>query len=187
MPTATELQGYLDTALAALSDEGDWKSVLDKLPVPVYVTDAAGGVTYWNQACVAFAGRKPQLGEDRWCVTWQLYTMDGDFLPHDQCPMADAIKTRTAVRGKVAIAMRPDGTRRAFTPYPTPLFAADDALKGAVNMLIDVSDQQCTALSDQASRCRRLARSTLDAEASRILGSMARGYDDTVTALRDQG
>lgn len=184
MPAATEHQAYLDTALAALGDEGDWKPVLDKLPVPVYATDAAGGVTYWNHACVDFAGRQPQLGQDRWCVTWQLYTMDGDPLPHDQCPMADAIRTRKAVRGKVAIAMRPDGSRRAFTPYPTPLFGADDQLKGAVNMLIDVSDQQCSALSEQANRCRRLARSTLDAEASRILGSMARGYDDTAASLR---
>lgn len=184
MPPATEPQGYLDTALAALSDEGDWKSILDKLPVPVYATDAAGGVTYWNQACVAFAGREPQLGEDRWCVTWQLYTTDGDFLPHDQCPMADTIKTRTAVRGKVAIAMRPDGSRRAFTPYPTPLFDADDQLKGAVNMLIDVSEQQAGALADQAARCKRLARSTTDQRAAEVLADMAQGYAATVAALR---
>ena len=177
-------QDYLDTAVHALSSDGDWKSVLDQLPVPVYTTDAEGDVTYWNQACVDFAGREPQLGEDRWCVTWRIFTTDGDFLPHDECPMADAIKSRKAVRGKVAIAMRPDGSRRAFTPYPTPLFDSDNELTGAVNMLIDVSDEQRAALSDQASRCRRLARSTLDVEVSRILGSMARGYEDTAAALR---
>lgn len=177
-------QDYLDTALHALSSDGDWKSVLDQLPVPVYTTDSDGDVTYWNQACVGFAGREPRLGEDRWCVTWRIFTTDGDFLPHDECPMADAIKNRKAVRGKVAIAMRPDGSRRAFTPYPTPLFNSDNELTGAVNMLIDVSDEQCAALSDQASRCRRLARATLDADASRILGSMARGYEATLASLR---
>lgn len=177
-------QQYLDTAVNAVAGGGDWKSVLDALPVPVYTTDADGEVTYWNQACVDFAGREPQLGEDRWCVTWRIYTTDGDFLPHDKCPMADAIRNREPVRGKVAIAIRPDGTRRAFTPYPTPLFNEAGDLTGAVNMLIDVSDEQRAALSDQASRCRRLARATLDADASRILGSMARGYEDTVAALR---
>ena len=183
---AARPQDYLDTAIRALKSDGDWKPVLDGLPVPVYTTDADGEVSYWNRACVEFAGREPQLGEDRWCVTWRIFTTDGELLPHDQCPMADAIKSRTAVRGKVAIAMRPDGSRRAFSPYPTPLFAADGQLTGAVNMLIDVSDEQCEALSAQASRCRRLARATLDAEASQILGSMARAYDTTASALRGE-
>lgn len=179
-------EDYLETALAALDGAGAWRGVLDDLPVPVYTTDADGAVTYWNRACVDFAGREPKLGEDRWCVTWRIFTTDGEPLPHDQCPMAEAIRSRTAVRGKVAIAMRPDGSRRAFTPYPTPLFDQSGAMTGAVNMLIDVSDEQSEALDDQASRCRRLARATLDPQASRILASMARGYEDTATSLRER-
>lgn len=186
LATATKPEEYLDAALDALASGGDWRSVLNALPVPVYTTDAEGGVTYWNRACADFAGREPQLGEDRWCVTWRIYTTDGDILPHDQCPMAEAIRSRTPNRGKVAIAMRPDGSRRAFTPYPTPLFDAAGDLSGAVNMLVDVSDEQRVALSDQASRCRRLAQATLDPEATRILGAMARGYEDTIAALRNQ-
>lgn len=183
IPT-TQPQQHLDFALEALRNGDDWRSALDELPVPVYTTDADGAVTYWNQACADFAGREPQLGEDRWCVTWQLYTMAGDFLPHDQCPMAEAIRTKTAVRGEVAIAMRPDGTRRAFTPYPTPLFDAAGNLAGAVNMLIDVSDEQAGSLSEQAARCKRLARATTDGQASEILADMAHGYAATAAALR---
>src|SRR3954462_7278723 len=89
---------YLDTALDALSTVPDWRAVLDALPVPVYVTDADGAVTYWNRECVHFAGREPELGQDRWCVTWKIYTTTGDFMPHDQCPMAQAIKERRAIR-----------------------------------------------------------------------------------------
>jgi PAS domain S-box-containing protein len=181
----TNPQEYLDAALTAIGADPDWRAVLDDLPVPVYTTDADGGVTYWNRACIGFAGREPQIGEDRWCVTWRIFTTDGEPLPHDKCPMADAIKGRKAIRGKIAIAMRPDGSRRAFTPYPTPLFDEAGELTGAVNMLIDVSDEQCNALNDQASRCRRLARATLDRDASRILGSMARGYEDTAASLRE--
>src|SRR5215210_3973947 len=132
---------YLDTALGALSAATGWRAILDALPVPVYTTDAYGAVTYWNRACVDFAGREPELGQDRWCVTWELYTTTGDRLLHENCPMADAIKTRSEIRGKVAIALRPDGSRRAFTPYPTPLFNQAGDLTGAVNMLIDVTDE----------------------------------------------
>ena len=147
----------LSTALSAFEAGTGYTAVLDRLPVPVYTTDAEGCVTYWNQACVDFAGREPQLGRDRWCVTWQLFTMSGDPLPHDQCPMAIAIKEQRAIRNEVAIALRPDGSRVAFRPYPTPLFD-EDTLAGAINMLVDVSEAQSEALKEQAARCRRLAR-----------------------------
>lgn len=184
MLSAAKPQLYLDTALEALRADGDWRSVLDDLPVPVYTTNANGEVTYWNRACVDFAGREPQPGADRWCVTWQLYTMAGEPLPHDECPMAEAIKTRKPVRGKVAIAMRPDGSRRAFTPYPTPVFDSVGNVSGAVNLLIDVTEEQVDTLAQQAARCRRLSRATHDDQASEILASMARSYADTAATLR---
>src|SRR5688572_18805167 len=84
---------------------------LDLLPAPIYVTDAGGLVTYANAACVGFAGRRPAIGKDRWCVTWKLYTEDGEFLPHDRCPMALTIRQAKPIRGLSAVAERPDGTR----------------------------------------------------------------------------
>ena len=83
-------EAILATALTALSADSDWRKVLDELPAPIYVTDTEGSVTYWNQACIELAGRVPQLGRDRWCVTWKIYTTTGEFMPHDECPMAQA-------------------------------------------------------------------------------------------------
>jgi PAS domain S-box-containing protein len=177
---------YLDIALDALREGNGYRSVLDALPVPIYVTDADGLVTYWNRACVDFAGREPELGKDRWCVTWRIHTTHDDYLPHEKCPMAEAIRSKQQVRDKVAIAIRPDGSRRAFTPYPTPLFDETGKLTGAVNMLIDVSDEQAPALADQANRCRRLARATHDLDAARMLGAMADGYEGNAEALRSK-
>ena len=174
---------FLETAIDALSTAADWRAILDTLPVPIYTTDCEGAVTYWNRACVELAGREPQLGEDRWCVTWQIYTTHGERMPHDQCPMADAIKQRQEVRGKVAIALRPDGKRVAFCPYPTPLFDADGEFTGAVNMLIDVSEEQVQALTEQAQKCRRLAGATYNREMSEILSGMADGYERTAAEL----
>ena len=173
----------LSTALAAFEAGSSYATVLDRLPVPAYATDAEGRVTYWNQACIDFAGREPQLGRDRWCVTWQLYMMSGERLPHDQCPMASAIRQKRPVRDEIAIALRPNGTRVAFRPYPTPLFDDDGNLTGAINMLIDISDEQSEVLKEQAARCRRLARSTTDAKTSGILKSMASSYEETAASL----
>jgi PAS domain S-box-containing protein len=176
-------EAILATALTALSADADWRKVLDALPAPIYVTDTEGSVTYWNQACIALAGRTPQLGRDRWCVTWKIYTTTGEFMPHEECPMAEAIRHKRVVRDVVAIAERPDGTRVAFRPYPTPLFDDDGALTGAVNMLIDVTEEQSGALHEQAVRCRRLADAVYNRENSSILSVMAEGFEQTAADL----
>ena len=182
MPPSRTAESYLDQTLSALKTN-EWRSVLDNIPVPVYLTDADGLVTYWNQACVDFAGRQPMLGSDRWCVTWQIYTPTGEFLPHDQCPLAQAIREKRCIRDAVAIAARPDGSRRAFRPYPTPLFDAEGGLKGAVNLLLDVTNEQSNALAHQAGRCRRLAQATYDRGTADMLGAMAEAYERTAAEL----
>lgn len=184
MLDASRPEDVLNIALSAFENGTGYTAALDRLPVPIYSTDAEGRVTYWNQACVDFAGREPQLGHDRWCVTWQLFTTSGEALPHAECPMAKALQKRRPIRNEVAIALRPDGSRAAFRAYPTPLFDDEGGLTGAVNMLVDISAEQAGALTDQAARCRRLARATNDRSASDILRAMASGYERTADALR---
>jgi PAS domain-containing protein len=185
-PAATTPEEMVGLAVAAArGGASELHAVLAALPAPIYVTDAEGWITFYNQACIQFAGRTPTPGEDRWCVTWKLYSLDGSFLPHEDCPMAVAIKERRAVRGAVAAAERPDGTRVMFTPYPTPLVGEDGDIVGAVNILIDVTDhRQAGALRAQAMRCRRLAQSLTDRQAIDTLLAMAREYDAKAQSLR---
>jgi PAS domain S-box-containing protein len=122
--------------------EQHFRRLLEVLPAAVYTTDAAGRITFYNQAAVDLAGRRPELGTDQWCVTWRLYWPDGTPMRHDECPMAVTLREGRAVRGAEAIAERPDGTRVPFIPYPTPLFDASGTLIGAVNMLVDISERK---------------------------------------------
>lgn len=115
------------------------RDLLEALPAAVYTTDAKGRVTFYNRAAVEMAGRTPQQG-DMWCVTWRLFNPDGSPLPHDECPMAIALKEGRSVRGAEAVAERPDGTRVPFIPYPTPLYDSDGNLIGAINMLVDITE-----------------------------------------------
>jgi PAS domain S-box-containing protein len=117
------------------------RDLLEALPAAVYTTDAQGRITFYNKAAVEMAGRTPQVG-DEWCVTWRLYNPDGSPLPHDQCPMAIALRENRPVRGAEAIAERPDGTRVPFIPFPTPLHDAQGNLIGAINMLVDISERK---------------------------------------------
>src|SRR5271168_2396878 len=116
--------------------------IVQSLPVAVYTTDAAGRITFCNDAAASLWGRRPKLGEDWWCGSWRLYWPNGTPMAHDECPMAVPLKTGRAARGAEAIAERPDGTRVPFLAYPTPLRNADGQLVGAVNMLVDITERK---------------------------------------------
>jgi PAS domain S-box-containing protein len=163
---------------------GELGAALDELPAPIYVTDPDGRITAFNRACIAFAGRTPKLGEDRWCVTWRLYTEDGEALAHEDCPMAVAIRERRPVRGLVAIAERPDGTRRHFMPFPTPIFDEDGTFAGAANLFVDLGDRnRVDYLHAQAERCRRLAATIGDDRTVETLLRMASEYEARAAEL----
>lgn len=179
------VESMLQTALEAWNDREDaLTAVLDELPVATYITDLDGAVSYFNQACLALAGRTPVVQHDRWCVTWKLYTLDGVFLPHDACPMALAVRERRAVRGVEALAERPDGSRIRFVPYPTPLLDKSGEMVGAINLLLDVTEQrQVDGLRSQAERCRRLAKGIGNPRTVDTLMEMAVDYEAQATAI----
>ena len=127
-------------ASAATSET--WRQLLEALPAAVYTTDADGRITFFNEAAVEAAGHRPELGRDLWCVSWRLHRPDGTPLPHDECPMAVALREDRPVRGVEVIAERPDGTRVHLLPYPTPLHDSSGALIGAVNVLVDITDRK---------------------------------------------
>jgi PAS domain S-box-containing protein len=115
--------------------------LLQALPAAVYTTDAAGLITFYNEAAVQLWGCRPELGKSEFCGSWKLSWPDGTPLPHDECPMALALREKRPISGMEAIAERPDGTRVPFIPYPTPLFDAAGTLIGAVNALVDITER----------------------------------------------
>jgi PAS domain S-box-containing protein len=122
----------------------DWRfrQLLEALPAAVYTTDAEGRITFYNQAAIELSGRTPELGKDRWCISLRLFAANGEPMPHDECPMAVALRDDRPVRGVEAIMERPDGARIHFIPFPTPLHDASGALIGAVNMLVDITERK---------------------------------------------
>ncbi|HET7910707.1 MAG TPA: HWE histidine kinase domain-containing protein [Pseudolabrys sp.] len=159
--------------------ERRFRELLDALPAAVYTTDAAGRITYYNDAAVELWGHRPPLGNSEWCGSWKLYWPDDTPMAHDECPMAIALKEDRVVRGMEAAAERPDGTRVPFIPYPTPIHDEAGRLIGAVNMLVDISDRK-RAEEQQALLVRELhhrVKNTL-ATVQAIMGSTARTVDN---------
>ena len=120
----------------------DLRGFLEVLPIAAYTTDAGGLITSFNQAAADLVGRVPEIGRDRWCVTWRLYWPDGRPMRHEDSPMAVALRENRAVRGIEAVGERPNGTRFPFMPHATPIKNASGAVEGGLNVLGDVSDRK---------------------------------------------
>ncbi len=155
--------------------------LLEALPVAVYMTDAQGRITYFNQAAADLWGHRPELGSDQWCGSWRLYWPDGRPMAHDQCPMALTLKEGRAVRGTEAIAERPDGTRVNFLPYPTPLRDASGRLIGAINLLMDITERYHADI--ELARLAAIVTSSDDAIISKTLDGRITSWNAAATRI----
>ena len=113
-----------------------YQELRDSETTAVYTCDSAGVITYYNAHAAGLWGRKPALGDtdERFCGSHMMYRVDGRYLPHDQCPMADVLAGRVAgvFDGEVHVE-RPDGSRVIVIVNIAPLIDDEGAIVGAVN------------------------------------------------------
>jgi PAS domain S-box-containing protein len=122
--------------------ESRYQDVINALPAPIYICDADGYVTIYNEAAVKVWGRRPEPGQELWCGSWKIYNPDGTLLARDQFPMAETLRAKKPVTGKEVIIEQPDGSRLNVVLHPHPLFDENGVLNGAINMLVDITDRK---------------------------------------------
>lgn len=140
--TASGVNALTDFVTRGNLENRIFRDLVEALPVAIYATDAEGRLIYYNEAAVRLSGRVPQIGSDQWSITWKLYRADGTPLPHDQCPMALALKGNPLAGAIECMAERPDGSRIWFTPYPAVLRDAEGHISGGVNLLVDITGRK---------------------------------------------
>lgn len=161
----------VETPLGPLPGDRD---ILKLLPVAIYLTNAEGRITFYNDAAAELWGWRPPLGSE-WCGSYRLLQVDGSLLPHDRCPMAIALREGREVVGQEAILERPDGTRVPFLPHPKPIRDASGTMVGAVNMLVDLSRQKRDENLEH--RLAAIVESSDDAIVSKDLGGIIRTWN----------
>jgi PAS domain S-box-containing protein len=114
----------------------------DVLPVAVYTCEApAGIITYYNEHAVRLWGRTPKLGDtdERFCGSFKLWWPDGTFLPHDQAPMAVALREGHSCRSEEVVIEQPDGTRINVMVNVDPIRDETGHVTGAINAFHDIT------------------------------------------------
>ena len=138
--------------------EKRYRDLIQTLPVAVYTVDENGYVNLYNKAAVKLWGREPELGRELWCGSYEMYTLEGDFLPHTECPMAIALKEKKAFSVEAYI-KRPDGTLRNIIANPQPIYDSNENITGAMNVVVDITDRKEVefALRNSETKFRTLA------------------------------
>lgn len=117
------------------------KSLLNALPVAVYTCNAAGKITYFNDAAVKLWGYTPDIESEalKYCACYKVFVNDV-FISPDKTPMAVTLQTGQSFKNVQAIVERPDGSLFHATVNINPLFDENDQLTGAINVFQDITD-----------------------------------------------
>lgn len=122
--------------------EHQYQNLIASLPAAVYCCDIDGRVTLFNEAAATLWGRTPTLLQEYWCGSHKMFTLNGEALSHDQCPMAVAIREKREVGTIEAVVERPNGERRYVLAHPQLMYNLAGDVVGATNVVTDITDRK---------------------------------------------
>jgi PAS domain S-box-containing protein len=127
-------------SVVVVEDQFPGSDLLSMLPLGAYVCDNEGYIKKYNEQAVKIWGRNPEIDKEKWCGSYKSYTPDGNEFSLENGPVAIAIREGKAVTGLEIIFERPDGSKVNIIPHPTPIFDNAGNVKGAVNIMVDITD-----------------------------------------------
>ena len=117
--------------------------LIEMLPVGVYSIEAPSGrIAYFNQQAARLWGRAPNLADttERFCGSRRVFLPNGKHVPHDQCPMAIAMRDGQSFRNLDVIMERADGSRFFAVVNIDPIHDGAGNVIGAVNAFRDITE-----------------------------------------------
>lgn len=142
------------------------------LPVAIFACDGAGRMESFNPTAVELLGEAPVLGSSVDAATYRLLTIEGENVPLDRSPIAEALRTGMPQLNCEAVVERPDASRRAVIASALPRRDAQGKLTGAIQYLTDITERQP---ADEALRTSRAMFQTLFESAPDAILVVARG------------
>ena len=117
------------------------QAILDALPIGVYACDADGQILRVNRRAIELWGRTPKLLDpvQRFCGSFRVESLEGEFIPPGETPMARAVLAGESFEGAEAVVQNADGKRWVARVNVAPLRDEDGSVVGAINCFQDVT------------------------------------------------
>ena len=164
--------------------EERYRTLFDLVPVAVYVCDADGIILEYNRRAAELWGRAP-IGngeEPRFCGSYKIYYPDGRPMPHDECPMARALRgEKLKAEDLEVIVERRDGQRRHVVPAPHVLTDNHGKITGAINCLFDITERKRAETA--AMRLAAAVESSHDAIAAKTLNGIITDWNQSAERI----
>jgi PAS domain S-box-containing protein len=151
--------------------------LFEQLPFAVYVCNRDGLVLRYNRRAAELWGRSPKLGDpnERFCGSYRMFRPDGSLLPHDQCPMADVLRTGVSVREQEVHIERPNGSRGIALVDIEAVKDSRGNIVGAVNCFQDITERKRS--EEAALRLAAIIASSDDAIVSKDLDGIITSWN----------
>ncbi len=152
-----------------LESEKKLRFILNGLPVAVYLTDANGYISDYNDSALELWGKQPELGKDKWVNSTKLCDIFGNDIDYNKCPTAMAINTNKSILGQELTLLQKNGTVVNVIAFASPYLNTLNNVEGAMCVMVDITDrklieERLTSLSHVA---RKTSNGVIIADANR--------------------
>ena len=122
--------------------ETRFRTVLGAAPIGVCVCDRGGVIQYFNARAAELWGRTPALGVERYCGSTRLWLRSGARLPHEESPIAEAMRSGSPVRDAEVWIERRDGSRLPVLTTSAALENERGEITGAISCFQDMTERK---------------------------------------------
>jgi PAS domain S-box-containing protein len=166
------------------TSEERYKTLFDLVPVAVYTCDADGIIQEYNKRAVELWGREPTRDgeEPRFCGSCKIYYPDGRPMPHEECPMARALRGEKLTPKDLEIVIeRQDGEKRDVVPAPSVVTDERGNIVGAINCLFDITERKRAEAAGM--RLAAIVQSSHDAIVAKNLNGIVTDWNQSAQRI----
>ena len=117
------------------------QTVIDSLPIALYILDKEGFINYYNSKVKELFGREPVLGKDRYCVAFKLFSSDGELYTQSNLPVVRALEEKKPILNERAIVEKPTGEKKYVLISVVPFFDKQKNITGTINLFHDITER----------------------------------------------
>lgn len=150
-----------ESALLLLESEKKLRFILNGLPVAVYLTNAEGYISDYNESAVDLWGQVPVINKDKGFSSVEVFDLFGNCLDYQQCPTAKAIAQNKLILGEELAIKMANGTKANVIVFATPYHNHLNQVQGAMCVMVDITDRKL--IEERLSSLSHVARKTSNA------------------------